>query len=576
VKADTLGRVLGTSAHRFGPKTALMHRVDGGFRPISYEDLHRSAQAVAGALAAAGLRPGDRIAIISENRPEWAFVDWGAQLAGIVTVPIYPTLTAPQVAYMLRDSGAKLVFCDGKKQAAKCREAGSDVAHPPEIVSFDAVEGAQSLEEVVARGSPLEEPAPAAPDDVCTIIYTSGTTGDPKGVQLTHRNFLSNIEACLQVFRIDNRDLFLSFLPLSHVFERMAGHYLPIYVGATIAYSKSLRTLQSDIETVRPTAMLVVPRVLEQIQARIQSAAEGRRLFRWALSVGRRRSQARQAGGSAPLFLALIGMITDALAGRAVRQRFGGRLRLPIAGGAALARDTAQFYAAFGINVLQGYGLTETSPVIAVNPEKANRFGTVGRPVPGLEVRIADDGEVLTRGPHVMKGYFNLPEATAEAIDADGWFHTGDVGVLDAEGYLRITDRKKDLLVLANGKNVAPQPIENLLISRPLIDQAVVLGDGQSVVSALIVPSLRAFAERQSTKGLSAEELASSSEVHEAIRAEIDEACKDLADYERVKRFAVLATQFTVEGGELTPTLKIRRKVIREKYRDIITSLTGA
>ncbi len=583
VKFETLGEALVASATRWGGKAALMEREGDGFREITYADLLDQARWVTVGLQSAGVQPGDRVAIISENRPEWAYTDWGAQLAGVVTVPLYPTLSPQQVAYILRDSGSKVVFCADAALQKKCAEAIAMLNDKPTVVSFDSVEGATPFADFCGpdaarsgdrphqggdrphRGTAPGEPAKRDPDEVCTLIYTSGTTGDPKGVMLTHRNFLFNIETALTRFQCDENDLFLSFLPLSHVYERMAGHYLPICIGATIAYAKSLRTLANDIKLARPTVMLFVPRFLELFQDKIVSTATAkpglqRRLFNWALATGRAKAQGRSA---------LLAPIADLLVGKKIRAQFGGRIRMFVAGGAALPVETGLFYSAFGFKVIEGYGLTETSPVIAINPLDDIRFGTVGPLLPGVEAKIAQDGEILTRSPSVMKGYFNHPEATAEAIDTEGWFHTGDIGEFDKDGYLRITDRKKDLLVLANGKNVAPQPIEALLKSSPLIEEAVVLGDGQSVVTALIVPNLAAV------KGLTGEDGTESDAVKKAIKVEVDRLCKVLADYERVRRFALLDRGFSIESGELTPTLKVKRKVVKEKYAAQIASLGG-
>lgn len=574
MKERTLGNALRSSSAAHSSKTALMVREGDGFRNITYGDLLATACQVANALSHAGVQPGDRIAIFSENCPEWAFVDWGAQLAGVVTVPIYPTLTPPQVGYILRDSGAKMVFVGDHKLRDVCLAA---MENPPPMVVLESdhpvspvpkggketvgTQGVDAGERVPPSESDLQSflegqprdftSPPIAQDDLATIIYTSGTTGDPKGVMLTHGNFIADMEMALPLFTVNEHDLFLSFLPLSHVYERMAGHFLPIYLGATIAYAKSLRTLSNDILLARPTVMLCVPRFLQQVQDRIYNAATAKpglqkTLFLWALAVGKRHG--------------LLRPLAHLLVGRKVRARFGGRLRLLFAGGAALPNDTAEFFDAFGLTILQGYGLTETSPVISINPATGNRMGTVGRVIPGVEVKIADDGEILSRGPHIMKGYYHLPEATGEAIDSEGWFHTGDIGELSEDGYLRITDRKKDLLVLANGKNVAPQPVENLLKTSPLIEEAVLFGDGQSVVSALIVPRLDALG---------------GGDPHKAIKAEVDRLCKSIAEYERVKKFALLDAAFSVETGELTPTLKVRRKVVKEKYADALRELGG-
>lgn len=581
LQPPSLGAALLVSAEKYGDKPALMQRDGSRFVTLTYRDLLARTREVASALRASGIVSGDRIALMSENRPEWALLDWGAQLAGVVLVPLFPTLAAPQVRYILKDSGAKLLFCEDAGIVARCVTAIEGVDPKPRLVSFEPSPHAQTFTQFLQAGSGHDfQPADAQPDDLCTLIYTSGTTGDPKGVMLTHRNLLSNIESCLEALDVGADDVFLWTLPLSHVFSRMAAHFLPVYCGATIVCSKSLRTLADDMRLGRPTVMLMVPRFLEQLKARIEDGAERlpsiqRALFRWALSVGLRMPPKGSKLERAPLWLRWQSALADRLVGRKVQSRFGGRLRFAVSGAAALPTDVSAFFNAFGIVILQGYGLTETSPVISVNRPDTNRFGTVGPPIPGVEVRIAEDGEIHTRGPHVMKGYYGLPDATHEVLSPDGWFATGDVGEIDEQGYLRITDRKKDLLVLANGKNVAPQPIEALLKSSPLIEEAVVMGDGQPVVTALIVPDFDALRRATGISASEPAEIVSLPEAQKRIREEVDTLCQAVADFERVRRFALLPERFTVEGGELTPTLKVRRTVIREKYGSIIQALRG-
>lgn len=577
----SLGAALLASAERYGDKPALMQRDGSRFLTLTYSKLLSRARQVASALAASGIAPGDRIALMSENRPEWAILDWGAQLAGVVLVPLFPTRAAPQVRYILKDSGAKLLFCEDAGIVARCVAAIEEMDPRPGLVSIEPAPPAQSFADFLRAGDGQDfQVADAQPDDLCTLIYTSGTTGDPKGVMLTHRNLLSNIESCLEALDVGPDDVFLWTLPLSHVFSRMAAHFLPVFCGATIVCGKSLRTLADDMRLGRPTVMLMVPRFLEQLKARIEDGAERlpllrRALFRWALSVGLRMPPKGSKLERASQWLRWQSAVADILVGRKVRSRFGGRLRFAVSGAAALPVDVSAFFNAFGIVILQGYGLTETSPVISVNRPDANRFGTVGPPIPGVEVRIAEDGEILTRGPHVMKGYYGLPDATREVLSPDGWFATGDVGEIDEMGYLRITDRKKDLLVLANGKNVAPQPIEALLKSSPLIEEAVVMGDGQPVVTALIVPDFEALRRAAGISVSDPAEMVLLPEVQTCMREEVDNLCRAVADFERVRRFALLPERFTVEGGELTPTLKVRRRVIYEKYGSIIGSLRG-
>lgn len=565
-----IGATLLASAKRYPDKPALLVREGDDFTPVSYRELASKALEVGRAIRAVGVAKGERVAIMADNCPEWVYADWGAQLFGVVTVPIYPTLSAQQAAYILRDSGAKLLFCEDEKLRKTCEEAVASLTEKPTIVCF--AEGGLGA---FANDAPALDPDLSAPADLCTIIYTSGTTGDPKGVMLTHENLLSNMEGVIPAFHVTDRDLFFCFLPLSHIFGRMVNHFLAVFIGATIAFPKSLRTLAQDMTQVKPTVFVTVPRFLDQVQTRIVDAATEKAglaatLFRWARAVGKKAF----LGSRSPL-VTLQYQLAQKLVGAKVRARFGGRLRLLVSGGAALPMDTAEFYSCFGMPILQGYGLTETSPVISINRAEANRFGTVGQAIDNVEVRIAADGEIQARGLSVMRGYYNLPEATAEAIDPDGWFHTGDIGEVDADGYLRITDRKKDLLVLANGKNVAPQPIENLLKSSPLIEEAVVFGDGQSVVTALIIPRFDPLRAALSAEEKDNERLAAMPEAHKAVKGEVERLCKNLAEYERVKRFVLLAAEFTIAGGELTPSLKVRRKVVKEKYAIALSQLKG-
>jgi long-chain acyl-CoA synthetase len=582
---------------RHGEHVALMHKEDGAYRSRNYREVAAQVRAMALGLEQLGVGRGDRVAILAANSPEWAITDLATLSLGAATVPLYTSLPAPQVEYILADSGARVILVDDEKQwqkVASLREALPTLGHVVMVAPRPAPaasEGVIAFADLLEMGRKAEIPdaewerrsRSVGTEDLASIIYTSGTTGDPKGAMLTHGNFASNAQAAAQLIGIGPGDLFLSFLPLSHVFERLAGHYLPLSCGAAIAYAESVFTVQQNMVEVRPTVMTSVPRLYESMQSRIQDVAAKapplrQRLFQWALSVGRAAVAREQAGQGVGPMLAFQRAIADRLVGAKIRERTGGRIRYFVSGGAPLPRSTAEFFGAFGLTILEGYGLTETSPVICVNRPGRVCFGTVGPPIPGVEVKIAADGEILTRGPHVMQGYFNKPEATAEAIDPDGWFHTGDIGEFDAQGNLRITDRKKDILVLANGKNVAPQPIEAALKGSPYINEIVLLGDRQATVAALVVPAfdrLRAFAREHNLPQEPAS-LAGHAEVRKLLKAEIDRHSKHLADFERVKRFAVLEREFSIDGGELTPTLKLKRRVIVEKYRDTIAGLYGS
>lgn len=559
---QSLGAMLVEVCGRRGDAVALLVPEKSAYREVSYRELLRLASCFALALQARGLGAGDRFALIAENSAGWALTDWGAQLLGAVPVPIYPTLPAEQAQYIARDSGAVLVVGGDAGQVAKCPQLRG-------VLLSDLAEQAAGLD---PGDAPVAEwIAGQSAGDLATLIYTSGTTGDPKGVMLPHRCFLHLCRAIRASLPVGETDRFLSFLPLSHVYERMAGHVLPIFLGGSIAYSRSLASLAEDMRRAQPTIMLCVPRFLESMHARIMDSVQKQgglksKLFHIALSQG----LAKHQGKAAPLYGVL-----DKIALSKLRERTGGRLRFFVSGGAALPSHVGEFYVASGLNVLQGYGLTETCAFTCVNHPDRNDPSTVGEPAVGVEIRIAADGEILVRGPSVMDGYLNLPAASAEAIDADGWFHTGDIGEFVGKK-LKITDRKKDLLVLANGKNVAPQPIENRLKQSPWIAEAVVLGDGMEHPCALIVPDLEAIAAHAGRLGLAITDRAQLvllPEVRDLIKKEVGTVNKDLASFERVMRFEILDRAFSVDGGELTPTLKVKRRVIERKYEDTIKKM---
>jgi len=586
---DTLSKAFWRSVEQHGQKPALLVKREKQYRPITYTELGRRVYAFARALHELGVRKGDRVAILAENCPEWAITDWATLCLGAITVPIYPTLTAPQVGEILSDSEPKVLVVSDKKQLHKAREAVEGTGLNPQMIciaSEDTGETPTFAQMLNQPGALTESELRALvdasqPDDIITFIYTSGTTGEPKGAMLTHRNLISNIEAVLELIDWRPDDLFLSFLPLSHVFERMAGHFLPIYAGLTIAYAESLFTLANDMLEVKPTLMLGVPRFYASVMDRILASVRQmpplrQKLFYRTLEVGKVYSRCLREGRPVPLGVRLQHAILDKLVASKIRERVGGRLRYFVSGGAALPKEVAEFFHAFGILILEGYGLTETSPVLTVNPPNAPRFGSVGKPIPGVEIKIAEDGEILARGPNIMLGYYKKPEATAAAIDPDGWFHTGDVGYMDEDGYLYITDRKKDIIVLANGKNVAPQPIENMLKQSELIQEAVVYGDGMSAPVALIVPNidaLRAFAKQQGIEAADDEALLNHDAVQKRFRQELERVNRELADFQRLKSFRLISKPFSIETGELTPTLKVKRRVVAEKYAHLLQEM---
>jgi long-chain acyl-CoA synthetase len=545
----TLGELFTRGITAFPRSDRFLRKKNGAYQPVSSEEFGRQVRACAGALAALGLSKGDRVAILSYNRLEWSVVDYACQLQGVVDVPIYSTLPADQCVYILRDSGAKAVFVEDEQQAAKVRGVG------PTLIAFDPTEGATSFEDFL-RTAKAAPPPSVGPDDLATIIYTSGTTGVPKGVMLTQRNLVSNLIASGKVFDVTPQDTILSFLPLSHSFERIFD-YLVFWWGASTGYAEDTDKVAENMLEVRPTIMAAVPRFYEKVYSKIRkSIAEQkpwrRGLFEWARGVGAQAAEFWRRGKPKPLGLTLRFGLAKLLVLNRLRDRVGGRIRFFVSGGGALSREVAEFFHSIGLPILEGYGLTETSPVLTVNRLGATRLGTVGPAIPGVELKIAADGEILARGPNIMKGYFNKPEETAQVVQ-DGWFATGDIGEIDAEGYLKITDRKKDLLKTSVGKYVAPGPIEGRLKLFPRILNAIVIGDRRKFPAALIVP----------TKGATKEEIAK----------DVETLNESLAHHEQIKRFELIATEFSIEGGELTPTLKVRRRVVEQKYKAVIDAI---
>ncbi|MDT8342366.1 MAG: long-chain fatty acid--CoA ligase [Longimicrobiales bacterium] len=591
IPRGTLGGLVLDAVERFRDRPALRNFVGDSDRlvDLSFREMLDAAARGASALAALGLEPGERAAILSENRTEWALADQSCLFARVVSVPIYDTLIAEQVAYILKDSGARLVFASTADQMQKTLEAAGAAGVKVRVVVFDPPEG--TLPEGVMRWSDFLEAGGGAlpaerlraaveatdPDDVATILYTSGTTGEPKGVMLTHQNIFSNTQAAGTVLPIREEDVTLSFLPLSHIFQRMVD-FLLLSRGCVLARAHSIRTLGPDLAVVRPTLQIAVPRVYEKILGGVQEAASGIRapILRWAIRAGARWADARLAGEEPGLGVRLRHRLADRLVFARLRERLGGRVRYFISGSAPLAVEVARFFYAAGLPILEGYGLTETSPVTNVNPPEGIRLGSVGPPIPGTEIRIADDGEILVRGPQVMKGYYDRPEATAAAIDPEGWFATGDIGELDGDGYLRITDRKKDIIVTAGGKNVAPQPIENRLKANPFVEQVVMVGDRRRFTALLVVPAFEALDRWARDQGCPHGDwscLLAQPDVQRHMEREVMAHLGSLARYERPKKIVLLSTEFTVEDGTLTPTQKVKRRVVQERFREVIDQL---
>ena len=588
----TLTKLFFDSVERFDKPDALQVKIGGRYEPISHRTLADRVRRVAVGLRRLGIQPGDRVAILSENRPEWAIADYACLTARLTDVAVYPTLPPQQIAYILKDSGAVAVFVSTAAQAQKIAEIRRELPTLRYVIAFDEIgrEADMQLLAVEERGREGEtaqsiaafrdEALQVKPDDLATLIYTSGTTGEPKGVMLTHDNLYSNVMGAVNLIDFTGHDVGLSFLPLSHIFERMAGHYLMFATGTSIAYAESIDAVADNLMEVRPTFLVSVPRIYEKIYARVlENASAGGAvklmIFRWARGVADRCADLLLVGREPTGLLNLKYGIAKKLVFSKILERAGGRIRYCVSGGAPLSPEINKFFYGVGLFILEGYGLTETSPVIAVNTPEAIRIGTVGRPFPGVEVMIANDGEILTRGPHVMKGYFNKPDATAEAIDAEGWFYTGDIGEL-RDGFLAITDRKKDLIVTAGGKNIAPQPIENRIRQNKYVAQAVVIGDKRKFPVVLVVPNfeqLEKWARYKQITWTDRAQLITLPAVREKMEREVLGPLSDLAHFEVPKKVALLEQDFSVDRGEMTPTLKVKRRVIDTDYRQVIDAL---
>ena len=576
---------------KFGSKVALRRKVDGQWHETSYVDFISQSRAIAAALLGRGIGRHDRIGIFSDNRPEWAITDLAALIAFATSVPIYATNTAEQTRYIVDDSGLRILFVGDREQLERARPLLASGSSLELIVTYDdlserddqkIITFAEFLAEGRAKGLDDELDAnleQGDTEDLVTIIYTSGTTGEPKGVMLSHANLFHQFHTIDEDFHVGPEDRSLSFLPLSHVFERVWCYYLFVK-GASVSFLDDPRNVLELFADVRPTAMCSVPRLFEKIyataHARVEKAPPHRRaIFNWAIRTGSRYQYATRRGG-AGRFLQLQHRLADRLVLSKVRDIVGGPKNFLAAGGARLAQNIEEFFLACGILVCQGYGLTETSPTLSVNRPHDFLFGTVGKPVKGVEVRIAADGEIIVRGPNIMKGYWNKPDATREVLTEDGWFSTGDIGELDDRGFLRITDRKKDLIITSGGKNIAPQRIETVLSQDFYIEQLVAIGDDRKFISALVVPSFPALEEWAREQGLTYGdhvELVALPEVKAFYRQRIEAGNQQLAQYERVKEFAVMGAEFSQATGEVTATLKTRRRFVNQKYAAVIDQL---
>ncbi len=590
VERDTLTRLFFSGVDRFGSAEALRYKRDGRWQGLSYREVEIRVGQTGAMLQRWGLVPGDRVAILSESRPEWAIADYAALALGLIVVPIYPTLPGDQVEFMLRDSGARALFVSTLAQLDKVDRIRSRIPGLERLALMDAGPGLDGVEQMPVPPPNGEDPDPVwtrelrkralslAPESLATIIYTSGTTGVPKGVMLTHFNLAAMIAATAQhgALPVQPGMVALSLLPLSHVLERAADYYF-WDSGVTIAYAESVAAVPANLREVRPHVMVAVPRLFDKVYGKVM-ATTGLKgaLVRWAASVGGAMVDCRAAGVRPGLWLSLRYRIADLLVFSKIRRQMGGRLTRMISGGAPLSPVVGRFFLGAGLEIYEGYGLTETAPVLAANRSGDWRLGSVGHAYPGVELRIGEQGEILARGPSLMQGYWRNPEATAAAIDADGWFHTGDVGELDGDGFLHVTDRIKDLIVTAGGKKVAPQPIENLTQLSPFVAQAIMVGDRRPYPTMLVVPDFERLAQWALEQGLAITDrgrLCVEMPVRQLIERETLGRLQGLAPFERPKKIAILAEDVTVDTGLLTPTLKVRRKLAEQRFREVIEGL---
>lgn len=586
------------------PKPDLLGRCEGGaIVKISGREFLERVREIGLGLQALGLTAGDRVVLLAESRPEWLLVDFAILASGGVTVPVYPTLAAEQAGFIARDSGAVFAIVSTPAQLEKLAAVAPTLPNlkaviitqpdAPHVKPFGALP-VHTLDEIAERGHQAiragwgvgrefhDRARRVRPSDLATIIYTSGTTGEPKGVMLSHANLVANLDGVTRRLSLSQDDVALSFLPLCHGFERLVA-YLYLSTGVSMIFAESLETVARDIGIVRPTLMSGVPRVYEKLHARIVATAQQagglkKTIFNWASRVAEARGDVLAANKPASTWLALQSRLADRLVFRKIRAGLGGRFRFAVSGSAPLGAMLGRWFCGIGLPLIEGYGLTETSPVLTAMPIEAIRFGTVGPPLDNVELKIAEDGEVLARGPNIMSGYYNRPADTAAAIK-DGWFYTGDIGRLDERGYLIITDRKKELLVTSGGKKIAPQPVEAALRATGLIGEAVLIGDGRRFPAALIVPNFAALALQLGVEKPANEAAAAAlivrPEAHALYAAAIEGVNEKLAQFERIKKFHLLSREFTLDAGELTPTLKVKRRVIDSRYKAQIEGMYG-
>ncbi len=581
----------------YGPKQdgyVIKRKVDGEYKGITYIELKEETDLFAFGLHSLGVKRNDCVALVSENRPEWVYSDFAILGLGGIDVPMFPSLTADSIEFILNNSESKGVIVSNKFQLNKIEKVLKNCKYLKFIIVFNEddnnpeIKNLYTFKQVQEMGRKLMKEKPGMfneamnstkENDICTIIYTSGTTGEPKGVVLTHKNILSNVNSALETFPITKDDIFLSFLPLCHTFERTAGYYTAFSAGCTVYYAESIETVASNLIEAKPTIVTSVPRLFERIYSKIIKNVESQsvkkqKIFYWAIRIGMEYAKLKKEG-KVPPTLALKRRLAEKLVYQKLKEKTGGRLRFFVSGGAALARELGEFFEAVGIIIIEGYGLTESSPVIAANRTDDYKFGTVGKPIPGVEVKIASDGEILARGPNIMQGYYKNKRETENTIK-DGWLYTGDIGVFDADGFLMITDRKKHLFKTSTGKYIAPTPIENTFLSSKYVDQFILIGDRRMFLSALIVPdfeAVREYADSHKIPYKNEQDLAKNDEIYKLLEKDLGKIQRKLANYERVRKFVLLDKPFSIESGEMTPSMKIKRKIIEEKYDYLIEQM---
>lgn len=593
----TINQVFESRAKKYGPRIAIEKKLKGRWESASWEDYYKRAAYVGLALQDMGLKKGDRVSLLSENRLEWLYTDMGVLGAGGCIVPIYPTLIDEEVEYIVSHSESKFMVVENNLQLQKGLYTAKRYPGLQKIIVID-MNGVgpnplvMSFDELLEKGKKLYDANPGkfkeladavTPDDLATIVYTSGTTGVPKGAMITHKNIMAVVMALHKIephYAYDT-DQTVPFLPLSHVFERIAGHFYGMYVGITASYAESLDTILQDIQEKRPTVVLAVPRVLEKVYQRIISQVQEQspfkqKVFYWGQKVGNKISTLREQKKKPGLLLKLKYKIAYAIIFKKLQNALGGRVRWMTASGAPTAREIILFFNSAGIMVIEGYGMTECCAPATMSNIADYRIGTVGRPLPGVDIKIADDGEILIKGDNVFKGYWKMPEETKESFTPDGYFMSGDIGVFDDAGFLMITDRKKDLIITSGGKNVAPQKIENLIKSDPLFTQAIVIGDKRKYLTALVNISQEQAEHVAREKGISFtsfNDLLENEQFQKIVEEHIEKCNQKLARYETVKKVGIIRNEFSKETGELTATLKVKRKIVQEKYKSIIDSL---